>query len=354
MSGGTHPSWRSKCSLFGSVAVSNQDLSTCFCSAALWGTTKFHLTQFRMEGYMSMDRSNRKWLAVIAFSLVFAALLVSIPKTPVIAASPPLPGAIFTTDITGGVVNQNLYSAKCGPSGVYLDGGPGPNAPPTAAGLSDGDYYFQVTDPSGKALLSTDPVADRRVTVSGGLFVSAVNHQTFPNTGGSGGVNVELCAPIDIPFLDTPNNGGVYKVWVTPTADFVGDPSKVDNPCGNGCSHGFVHAASKTDNFKVGGQPIACLGVYKFIDANNNGIREPNLGEVRIAHWPIIVKDSNGIELNGTMFTIATKECIFFNVLPGTYTIMEGATNGSGTFVVSSNEVDGTYITPADDTIMVK
>ena len=135
---------------------------------------------------------------------------------------------------------------------------------------------------------------------------------------------------------------------------FVGDPSKVDNPCGNGCSHGFVHAASKTDNFKVGGQPIACLGVYKFIDANNNGIREPNLGEVRIAHWPIIVKDSNGIELNGTMFTIATKECIFFNVLPGTYTIMEGATNGSGTFVVSSNEVDGTYITPADDTIMVK
>src|SRR6266436_6267209 len=91
--------------------------------------------QCRMEGYMSMDRSNRKWLAVIAFSLVFAALLVSIPKTPVIAASPPLPGAIFTTDITGGIVNQNSYSAKCGPSGVYLDGGPGPIAPATAAGL---------------------------------------------------------------------------------------------------------------------------------------------------------------------------------------------------------------------------
>ncbi len=45
---------------------------------------------------MSMDRSNRKWLAVIAFSLVFAALLVSIPKTPVIAASPPLESSTKT------------------------------------------------------------------------------------------------------------------------------------------------------------------------------------------------------------------------------------------------------------------
>jgi len=303
---------------------------------------------------MRTSLNSPKWLlALVSILAVSATVLWIIPMTPV-GAAPPLPGAIFTTDITGARVNQNLYSAKCGPAGVYLDGGPGPNAPATAAGLPDGNYYFQVTDPSGKNLLSTDPVANRQVTVSGGLFVSAVNHQTFPNTGGSGGVNVELCAPIDIPFLDTPNNGGVYKVWVTPTPDFVGDPSKVDNPCGNGCSHGFVHAASKTDNFKVGGQPIACLGVYKFIDSNNNGIREPALGEVRIAGWPITVKDSNGIELNGTMFTIATKECIFFNVLPGTYTIMEDATNGTGTFVVSSNEVDGTYITPADDTIMVK
>src|SRR6266436_8186658 len=107
MSGGTHPSWRSKCSLFGSVAVSNQDLSTCFCNAALWGATKFHLTQFRMEGYMSMDRSNRKWLGVIALSVVIGVLLVSMPKVQMSAATPPLSGAIFTTDITGAIVNQN-------------------------------------------------------------------------------------------------------------------------------------------------------------------------------------------------------------------------------------------------------
>ena len=303
----------------------------------------------------SPSHLSKSVVALFTILVVTAAVLLILPTAPV-GAAPPLPGAIFTTDITGARVNQNLYSAKCGPSGVYLDGGPGPNAPPTAAGLPDGDYFFQVTDPSGKKLLSTDPVADRKVTVSGGLFVSAVNHQTFPNTGGSGGVNVELCSPVDVPFLDTPNPGGVYKVWVTPTADYVGDPANVDNPCGNGCSHGFVHAASKTDNFKVGGtqQAVACLGVYKFIDANDNGIREPALGEVRIAGWPITVKDSNGIELNGTMFTIATKDCIFFNILPGTYTITEGATNGTGTFVVSSNQVDDTYITPPDDTIIVK
>jgi hypothetical protein len=206
-----------------------------------------------------------------------------------------------------------------------------------------------VTDPSGKTLLSTDPVADRQVTVSGGLFTSAINHPIFPNTGGSGGFNVELC-----PFNDTPNNGGVYKVWVTPTGDFVGNPNNVDSPCGNGCFHGFIPAASKVDNFKVGGQPIACLGVYKFIDLNGDGFRDPSSGEIRISGWPIAVRDSSGAELNGTMFTIATKDCIFFNVLPGTYTVTEGATDGSGTYQVTSNEIDSTYITPASDTIIVK
>jgi len=303
---------------------------------------------------MKISRKVGKSALVLLVTAAIVVVVLSIVPTTPVGAAPPLSGAIFTTDITGARVNQNLYATKCGPTGVYLDGGPGPNAPATAAGLPDGDYYFQVTDPSGKKLLSIDPVANRKVTVSGGLFVSAVNHQVFPNSGGSGGVNVELCSPFDVPFLDTPNPGGVYKVWVTPTGDFIGDASKVDNPCGNGCFHGFLPAASKVDNFKVGGQPIACLGVYKFIDANDNGIREPSIGEFRIAGWPITVKDSSGAVLNGTMFTIATKDCIFFNVLPGTYMITEGATNGTGTFVVSSNQVDDTYITPPDDTIIVK
>src|SRR4030095_6020056 len=76
-----------------------------------------------------------------------------------------LPGAIFTTVSDGSRVNANQFPTKCGATGVWLDGGPGPNAPQGAAGLPDGDYYFQVTDPSGKTLLSTDPVKNKQFNV---------------------------------------------------------------------------------------------------------------------------------------------------------------------------------------------
>ena len=61
-------------------------------------------------------------------------------------ANPPS-GAIFTTTVNGDEVNFNHYASK---PDVYLDGGPGPGAPQTAAGLDDGTYVFQVTDPSGR------------------------------------------------------------------------------------------------------------------------------------------------------------------------------------------------------------
>lgn len=64
-----------------------------------------------------------------------------------------LDGAIFTTTPAGDIVNENVrYESK---QEVFLDGGPGPNAPRTAAALPAGLYYFQVTDPSGKCLLSS-------------------------------------------------------------------------------------------------------------------------------------------------------------------------------------------------------
>ncbi len=138
-------------------------------------------------------------------------------------------GAIFTTTVDGTVVNANQYSSKCA---VYLDGGPGPHAPAKAAGLPDGDYYFQVTDPSGAVLLSTDPVSNRRFHVSGGIITA------FTGTGGSphptgidqdhaslGAITLQL-ATSDCPtdFLTTPNTGNVYKVWATPVASYVGNP----------------------------------------------------------------------------------------------------------------------------------
>src|SRR5262245_45381678 len=78
-------------------------------------------------------------------------------------------GAIFTNDENSNLVNANVYE---GTGYVYLNGGPRANAPCTAAGLPDDDYYFQVTDPSGQDLLSSDAVENRRVTVMGGVIIA--------------------------------------------------------------------------------------------------------------------------------------------------------------------------------------
>lgn len=186
-------------------------------------------------------------------------------------AADPVSGAIFTTDVTGTEVNVNQYAAK---PDVYLNGGPGVNAPIGAAGLSpDGIYVFQVTDPSGKNLLSEDPAQCREVQVSNGVITGTVAVSgCLPHaTGGTitqGSVTsttVELCTlPQGMTdaascFLDTPNNGGVYKAWMTPLAQYQCDVTLVD--CGNvngskGYKHGFVPSQSKTDNFKVTSVPI--------------------------------------------------------------------------------------------------
>jgi hypothetical protein len=168
-------------------------------------------------------------------------------------------GAIFTTLADGSEVNYNIYAQK---EDVYLDGGPGMGAPQHAAGLDDGTYVFQVTDPSGKVLLSTDPAGCRRVTVSGGIITGVVasggcEHQTGFDVD-HGATTVRL-----FPYDDTPNPGGVYKVWITTVEDYLLGCSElgVSNgldvvDCGakrSGNAHGFIPRHSKTDNFKVGG-----------------------------------------------------------------------------------------------------
>src|SRR6478735_4781227 len=115
-------------------------------------------------------------------------------------------GAIFTTVADGSEVNFNHFPNK---EAVYLDGGPGPGAPQTAAGLDDGTYVFQVTDPSGKVLLSTDAPKHRRFVVKAGIITALVASSAPHNTGvdvDHGALTVQL-----MPYLDTPNNGGVYK-----------------------------------------------------------------------------------------------------------------------------------------------
>jgi hypothetical protein len=238
-------------------------------------------------------------------------------------------GAIFTTVVDGSIVNANVqYPSKCD---VYLNGGPGSHAPAGAAGLPEGDYYFQVTDPNGRALLSTDVVSNRRVHVSSVGVIDAYSgfggplhptgiDQDHPELGA---ITIRLAnanCPAD--FLDTPNGGGVYKVWVTPVSDFVGDPAIVDNNCGNGCYHGFVPSKSKTDNFKVVPTTATfCLSVKKQL-VDNDGVVTPGL------NWPMQLTDNEGATNN--FFTNNTDgSASICALVAGTYTVAEVAVPGA-------------------------
>jgi hypothetical protein len=170
-------------------------------------------------------------------------LVIVLGPTTTSSAAPPggqLSGAIFTTDVTGAPVNLNHYDAK---EDVYLNGGPGINAPDSAAGLPAGTYTFQVTGPAPTQLLSTDPLECRQFTVDeSGVIQSVAPSGTCAHQIGAdaedAGITVQL-----FPYADTPNPGGVYKVWVTPT-------SRLD--CTRYAKFGcFVPRYSKTDNFKV-------------------------------------------------------------------------------------------------------
>ena len=87
------------------------------------------------------------------FATLVAAVVVAVNGA---AFAQQVSGAIFTTDQNSNFVNGNVYDSM---DDVYLNGGPRPNAPCTAAGLPAGDYFFQVTDPSGSQLLSSDSIA---------------------------------------------------------------------------------------------------------------------------------------------------------------------------------------------------
>src|SRR3954469_7200082 len=124
-------------------------------------------------------------------------------------------GAIFTTVADGSEVNFNIYPNK---EAVYLDGGPGPGAPQAAAGLPPGNYYFQVTDPSGKALLSTDAVMCREVAVSGGIITGPVADGCEHVTGSD--IDLGATTVQCMPYLVPPNHGDEYKVWITAIGNY--------------------------------------------------------------------------------------------------------------------------------------
>ncbi len=178
-------------------------------------------------------------------------------------------GAIFTTLGDGTSVNHNLYESK---DLVYLNGGP---QNMNSAGLPDGTYYFQVTDPSGKTLLSSDDAVCRQVTVSNGVIAGPAQasidlgcaHAPGLLNPANGSVPVQL-----IPYDDTPNQGGEYKVWLI---------EETANTSVNGHVITFLDSESKTDNFKIrSNNPITNqqfdLSGTKYYDANFNGVEDPS------------------------------------------------------------------------------
>lgn len=212
-------------------------------------------------------------------SMCFAALMVCamVVFSGTIANASAPTGAIFTTLVDGSEVNFNHYANK---EDVYLDGGPGPGAPAAAAGLDDDTYIFQVTDPSGKKLLSTDFARCRQFTVAGGVISGVVDTDCEHATGldfDHGAITVQL-----VPFLDTPNNGGVYKVWAVKKDDFLAGCAALGETnglnvvnCGarGGIYHGFLPADSKTDNFKVGEHQPREIDTRFFNDINDDGYK---------------------------------------------------------------------------------
>jgi hypothetical protein len=168
-----------------------------------------------------------------------------------VASAAPVTGAIFTTNADGSFVNGNVYDK---PTDVYLNGGPRPNAPCTAAGLPNGDYYFQVTDPSGSVLLSSDDISNRRVTVAGGVMTAYAGTHV-QSIGQCNDITVQL-----FPYDPTTNPGGEYKVWMTPVTSYK---------AGFGF-FGFIPQYSKTDNFKVIPPEVVTCPDGSVYDPNTN------------------------------------------------------------------------------------
>ncbi len=226
------------------------------------------------------------------------------PKS-LIDPSAPLTGAVFTTDVGCAGVNINIFDSK---DAVYLDGGPRSES---GSGLPDGTYWVKVTDPSGATLLGSTPTDS--VKVVNGKFVQCYQ------------LSAILVRPISLlpGYDDTPNNGGEYKVWVSPENDFV---------------------KAKTDNFKVRAQDPNCapncpptdpshLIVKKFYDANANGVKDPL--EVYLPDWKMTIQP-----LNLVRFTTVNLQ-----IDPGVqYTVTEGIPLEAGWFTTTPNPQTATAL----------
>lgn len=168
-------------------------------------------------------------------------LLVSTMLIYINTASAGLSGAIYSTTKDGTAVNQNIFGSI---QDVYLTGGP-QNL--NASGLPDGTYFFQITDPSGKTLLSTDNAICRQLNVTAGRVSGAAGpcaHANGTFNPANGTLPVQMA-----PFSASPNKGDEYKAWLVPIARATissSDPKVLV----------FRNSDSATDNFKAHAEDV--------------------------------------------------------------------------------------------------
>jgi len=249
----------------------------CFPDSQHFGAQPMILLMNTKPQHILTNTSEPGWPTAMA---VLA--LVGLFLTPsLLRADPPLPGAIFTTDSTCTDVNLNIFGDK---DDVYIDGGP---AHPGAAGLPDGNYCVQVTDPSGQTVLGlSDPGA---VTVLNGEFVQCYQLSAILKSASSGFTQPG--------YDDTPNPGGEYKVWVSTDCNF-------DNN------------STKTDNFQVKQEcEKASVTVSTFYDTNANGVQDA--GEVDLVGWRFRVFSHDNLHV-----TRETPKIGYIRI--GTYAMVEG------------------------------
>ena len=161
-----------------------------------------------------------------------------------------LSGAIFTTTMNG-VASTRTTTHKVRCDRRVARWGPRTERAAERRGLPDGDYYFQVTDPSGKTLLSTDPVDEQAVPRHWRDHCPACLAQVITTTAST---STMARRPLNCARTTTrQTRAASTRPGSRRSSEFRGNPNLVDNPCRGGCFHGFVASSSKTDNFKVKG-----------------------------------------------------------------------------------------------------
>jgi hypothetical protein len=228
------------------------------------------------------------------------------------------PGAALVLNRFGVHAEGNSFVRK---DGAYLSGGPGvgclgPGAC-ASAGLADGDYCFQITDPAGSVLLTTDPLAERCVRVKNGVVAQYLGTTRLVGRNAPcGAIQVRL-----VPFDTTPQPTSEYKVWLTRIADYDVNGKGV---------FGFDPRRSKSENFRVQSSSLQTIvRGHKYYDENQDGVWTPlsSANELAIGGWRVELY-KNGA-LDGVTFTDQDGTYIFIRDRDGSsYAVREVAPGG--------------------------